>query len=108
MSFPEAWPTVVSTLTLDGRHYRFSDGGYAALGQLIADVTGLPYADAATRLVLEPLGDERLVVPGQLARQRCRCGHRHGRWPGHLALTNRRITIEPVIGQVRHSISREP
>ena len=47
---------VASTLTLDGRHNRFSDGGYAALGQLIADVTGLPYADAATRLVLEPLG----------------------------------------------------
>jgi CubicO group peptidase (beta-lactamase class C family) len=31
-------------------------GGYAALGQLIADVTGLAYPDAAARLVLEPLG----------------------------------------------------
>jgi CubicO group peptidase (beta-lactamase class C family) len=31
-------------------------GGYAALGQLIADVTGTDYADAATRLVLGPLG----------------------------------------------------
>ena len=33
-----------------------SNGGYAVLGQLIADVTGLPYARAATRLVLDPLG----------------------------------------------------
>ena len=33
-----------------------SNGGYAVLGQLIADVTGLPYADAAIRLVLDPLG----------------------------------------------------
>jgi len=31
-------------------------GGYAALGQLIADVTGWPYPDAAARLVLGPLG----------------------------------------------------
>jgi CubicO group peptidase (beta-lactamase class C family) len=37
--------------------YRPSNGGYAALGQLISDVTGMEdYAAAATRLVLEPLG----------------------------------------------------
>ena len=35
---------------------RPSNGGYGVLGQLIADVTGLPYADAAARLVLGPLG----------------------------------------------------
>jgi CubicO group peptidase (beta-lactamase class C family) len=33
-----------------------SNGGYAVLGQLIADVTGTPYASAVTRLVLDPLG----------------------------------------------------
>jgi CubicO group peptidase (beta-lactamase class C family) len=33
-----------------------SNGGYGVLGQLIADVTGMPYAQAATRLVLGPLG----------------------------------------------------
>ena len=33
-----------------------SNGGYGVLGQLVADVTGMPYADAATRLVLGPLG----------------------------------------------------
>jgi CubicO group peptidase (beta-lactamase class C family) len=36
--------------------FRFSPGGYAALGQVIADSTGLPYAEAARQLVLEPLG----------------------------------------------------
>jgi CubicO group peptidase (beta-lactamase class C family) len=36
--------------------FRFSAGGYAALGQLVADITGLEYAGAATRLVLDPLG----------------------------------------------------
>ena len=35
---------------------RPSNGGYAVLGQLVADVTGVPFAAAATRLVLEPLG----------------------------------------------------
>jgi CubicO group peptidase (beta-lactamase class C family) len=33
-----------------------SNGGICVLGQLIADVTGLRYAEAATRLVLDPLG----------------------------------------------------
>jgi CubicO group peptidase (beta-lactamase class C family) len=32
-----------------------SNGGIAVLGQLLADVTGMPYAEAATQLVLEPL-----------------------------------------------------
>jgi CubicO group peptidase (beta-lactamase class C family) len=32
-----------------------SNGGYAVLGQLLSDVTGVPYAAAVTRLVLEPL-----------------------------------------------------
>jgi CubicO group peptidase (beta-lactamase class C family) len=35
--------------------FAYSDGGYAVLGQLITDLTGTPFAQAATRLVLEPL-----------------------------------------------------
>jgi CubicO group peptidase (beta-lactamase class C family) len=35
--------------------FQVSDGGHAALGQLIADVTRSPYADAVARLVFEPL-----------------------------------------------------
>ncbi len=33
-----------------------SNGGYGVLGQLVADLTGMAYADAAARLVLGPLG----------------------------------------------------
>lgn len=33
-----------------------SNGGYAVLGQLIADLTGLSYPDAIRKLVFEPLG----------------------------------------------------
>ena len=42
----------------DGRRgeVRPSNGGYAVLGQLIADVTGTSFAEAVTRLVLDPLG----------------------------------------------------
>lgn len=36
--------------------FRYSNGGYGALGQMIADVTGSPYPQAAARLVLDPLG----------------------------------------------------
>ncbi len=36
--------------------FAFSYGGYAVLGQLIADLSGFSFAQAATRLVLEPLG----------------------------------------------------
>jgi CubicO group peptidase (beta-lactamase class C family) len=46
---------------------RPSNGGYAALGQLIADVTGSPYADAVTRLVLEPLGMSGSSFPARSA-----------------------------------------
>jgi CubicO group peptidase (beta-lactamase class C family) len=36
--------------------FAYSNAGYAMLGQLIADLTGTSFAQAATRLVLEPLG----------------------------------------------------
>jgi CubicO group peptidase (beta-lactamase class C family) len=43
----------------------YSNGGYAVLGQLIADLTGTPFAQAATRLVLEPLGMADSWFPAQ-------------------------------------------
>jgi CubicO group peptidase (beta-lactamase class C family) len=46
---------------------RASNGGYAALGQLLADVTGLPFAEAAGGLVLEPLGMSDSSFPASLA-----------------------------------------
>ena len=44
-----------------------SSAGLAVLGQLVADVTGLPYADAATRLVLLPLHLEDSWFPARAA-----------------------------------------
>jgi CubicO group peptidase (beta-lactamase class C family) len=38
------------------RAFRYSGGGYAVIQQLICDVTGLSFAQAAQGLVLEPLG----------------------------------------------------
>jgi len=44
-----------------------SNGGLGVLGQLIADVTGMPYAQAATRLVLDPLGMRDSRFPARAA-----------------------------------------
>ncbi len=57
-------------------------GGYAALGQLISDVTGSSYPDAAARLVLGPLGMSRSWFPA--------------RWPkaGSDAVTGYELTAE--------------
>lgn len=44
-----------------------SNGGYGVLGQLIADITGSPYPDAVTRLVLQPLGMSRSSFPASSA-----------------------------------------
>ena len=46
---------------------RPSNGGVAVLGQLIADVTGTPYADAARALVLDPLGLRDSTFPATTA-----------------------------------------
>jgi CubicO group peptidase (beta-lactamase class C family) len=49
-----AGPVIASHVDRGGR--RFSAGGLATLGQLMANLTGQPYPVAASRLVLEPLG----------------------------------------------------
>jgi CubicO group peptidase (beta-lactamase class C family) len=46
---------------------RPNNGGYAVLGQLIADVTGMSYPDAVARLVLDPLGMTRSAFPARVA-----------------------------------------
>jgi CubicO group peptidase (beta-lactamase class C family) len=59
--FADRVPDLVRLLgTVVGCHgprgvVRPSNGGYAVLGQLAADLTGSSYLDAATRLVLDPL-----------------------------------------------------
>ena len=53
--------------------FSYSNGGYALLGQLIADVTGGTYPEAATRMVLGPLGMSGSWFPA--------------RWPDTAAVT---------------------
>ena len=57
-SIPDLAALMGPVISCDGPRgtVRPSNGGYAVLGQLIADVTGQPYARAAARLVLDPLG----------------------------------------------------
>ena len=47
--------------------FRASNGGYGVLGQLIADVTGLPFARAAEELVLQSLGMRDSRFPAKAA-----------------------------------------
>lgn len=57
--------------------FAYSNGGYAVLGQLIADVTGSEFAQAVTRLVLEPLGMSDSCFPDQSpTSERAVKGHR--------------------------------
>jgi CubicO group peptidase (beta-lactamase class C family) len=55
----------VLACSTDRGAFRYSHGGYAALGALIDEVTGSSYADAATRLVLAPLGMTGASFPDQ-------------------------------------------
>jgi CubicO group peptidase (beta-lactamase class C family) len=70
--------------------FAYGNGGYALLGQLIADVTGSRYEDAATRMVLEPLGMSSSWFPHS--------------WPATNAVTGHRRTdggmFEPAPAQV--------
>jgi len=56
--------------------FAYSDGGYAVLGQLITDLTGSPFAQAAARLVLEPLGMADSWFPTRAPVPDAACGHR--------------------------------
>ena len=55
---------------------RASNGGYGVLGQLIADVTGLPYAHAAEEPGPRAARDAGLAVPGEGGGHRPERGHR--------------------------------
>ncbi|MEM7502488.1 MAG: serine hydrolase [Pseudomonadota bacterium] len=51
-----------------GSDYRYGNAGYSILGAIVETVTGETYADAARRLILEPLGMHRtgVHVPGAM------------------------------------------
>jgi CubicO group peptidase (beta-lactamase class C family) len=55
---PSVTPPVRVNPAKHGR-FCYSGGGYAVIQQLIADLTGQPFAQAARRLVLDPLGMTR-------------------------------------------------
>jgi CubicO group peptidase (beta-lactamase class C family) len=62
---PSATPAVRADPARQGR-FCYSGGGYAVIQQLITDVTGLQFADAARALVLEPLGMTRSTFENPL------------------------------------------
>ncbi len=70
--------------------FRYSNGGYAALGQLISDIAERPYPEAAATLVLRPLGMTSSSFPE--------------RWPSQDAVTGYQLagdgSFEPVSPQV--------
>ncbi|MGH3911603.1 MAG: serine hydrolase, partial [Pseudonocardiaceae bacterium] len=56
--------------------FAYGNGGYAMLGQLIADLTASRYEDAATRMVLEPLGMSSSWFPRSPPATGVATGHR--------------------------------
>ena len=62
--------------------FAYSNGGYGALGGLVADVTGSPYPDVVTELVLRPLGMTASWFPDA--------------WPGRDAVTGYELDADGV------------
>jgi CubicO group peptidase (beta-lactamase class C family) len=73
---PSVTPAVRADPATRGR-FRYSGGGYAVIQQLITDITGLPFADAARALVLEPLGMTRSTFEQPLPPHRSPAAARH-------------------------------
>jgi CubicO group peptidase (beta-lactamase class C family) len=76
--------------------YRYPNGGYAVLGQLIADVTGSPYPETIADLVLEPLGMTGSSFP-------LTWPHDH---PG--TVTGYRLTPDGMYTAARHQVCTMP
>ncbi|GIH18535.1 serine hydrolase domain-containing protein [Rugosimonospora africana] len=74
---PDPLALLGATVPCDNRRGCLVPGnvGYAVLGQLIADITGVPYPEAATRLVLEPLGMSGSGFPASWPRAAAVTGH---------------------------------
>jgi CubicO group peptidase (beta-lactamase class C family) len=68
-SVPDLLPLAGGFMACSGTRgvVRPSAGGYAVLGQLIADTTGMPYADAVASLVLNSLGMSGSSIPSSPA-----------------------------------------
>jgi CubicO group peptidase (beta-lactamase class C family) len=73
--------------------FAYGHGGYALLGQLIADVTASPYEDAATRMVLEPLRMSNSWFPRSSLATTAATGHRLAGSSGRSSPTGRRKRV---------------
>jgi len=74
--------------------FRYSNGGYAALGALISDISERPYPQAAAELVLRPLGMASSSFPG--------------RWPDHDAVTGYTLGDDGSFGPVEPQVCVVP
>ena len=74
--------------------FRYSNGGYGMLGQLIADTTGSGYQEAAESLVLRPLGMTDSFFPG--------------RWPDRDAVTGYELTGDGSFAEVTAHVCTLP
>jgi CubicO group peptidase (beta-lactamase class C family) len=70
--------------------FRYSNGGYAALGALISDISQRPYPQAAAELVLQPLGMTSSSFPE--------------RWPDHDAVTGYTLADDGSFGPVEPQV----
>jgi CubicO group peptidase (beta-lactamase class C family) len=96
---PEPVSVLGPVVPCDGARGVFapSNAGYALLGQLVADVAGAPYTEAATRMVLEPLGMSRSWFPARLPDSGAVTGHRLAE-DGTLAPDPVRLCVLPAAG----------
>ena len=95
-SVPDLAELVGPVLSCGGTRgvFRVTDGGYAALGQMVADVTRSLYTDAAARLVLEPLGMSSSSFPGS--------------WPGTSAVTGYQVSRDMAFAPARAVVCAIP
>jgi CubicO group peptidase (beta-lactamase class C family) len=63
--------------TTPGTEYEYSNYGFAILGRIVANVSGMPYRDYVTRHILEPLGmSSTTFEPRDVPEERAAAGHR--------------------------------
>ena len=93
---PDLAALLGATVACDNPRGEFlpSNGGYAVLGQLVADVTGIAYPDAVARLVLAPLGMRGSGFPTS--------------WPDVDAITGYRLTDDGTFQSAPAQVSTMP
>jgi CubicO group peptidase (beta-lactamase class C family) len=63
--------------TTPGTEYEYSNYGFAILGRIVANVSGMPHRDYVTRHILEPLGmSSTTFEPRDVPEERAAAGHR--------------------------------